>query len=237
MKTALNTAKEIARHLVFKMRLRRPKQHVRAGRAETFSTIYSDGTWVHGRDDVPSSGEGSSLPATTQLRASLPGLLDRLQATSVLDIGCGDFTWMQALDLPCPYVGVDIVGSVIAQNQAQFGSLRRKFIELDAVTDPLPTADIVLCREVLFHLSFADGLALLRNALATEARYLIMTTDRGTVFNSDIATGDFRPLNLERAPFRLPRPIDTIEDSAVADGRLLGIWTADSVSKVLSARG
>jgi hypothetical protein len=41
---------------------------------------------------------------------------------------------------------------------------------------------------------------------ASGARYLITTTFPEHAENADVADGDWRPLNLERAPFRLPPP-------------------------------
>ena len=53
--------------------------------------------------------------------------------------------------------------SVIFRNQERHGSPSRSFVVADAVSDPLPEADVVLCREVLFHLGFADIRRLLGN--------------------------------------------------------------------------
>ena len=72
-----------------------------------------------------------------------------------------------------------------------------------------------LCREILFHLSFADGLYLLRNLARKERRYLIATTDRATFFNADIRSGDFRILNLTKKPFLFPQPDFAIDDAGV----------------------
>ena len=87
----------------------------------------------------------------------------------------------------------------------------------------LPDADVVLCREVLFHLSFRDGLAALANIRAA-GRWLLATSDTAIWFNSDVATGDFRRINLERAPYRLPRPRAVISDEGVCRGRVLALW-------------
>ena len=54
-----------------------------------------------------------------------------------------------------------------------------------------------------------------------------------TLFNSDIQSGDFRLLNLERAPFRLPPPQRLISDDLVVAGRRLGVWRAADVASAL----
>ena len=160
----------------------------------------------------------------------LAATLDQLGAASLLDVGCGDFTWMAHVDLDAiEYVGVDIVPTVIATDVDRYSSPGRRFLCLDAVADELPEHDVALCREILFHLSFADARQLLTNLRRAGARHLIATTDTSTSFNADVTTGDFRPLNLERRPFRFPRPLHWIDDDAVVRGRGLGIWAVDEL--------
>ncbi|MEU2611997.1 class I SAM-dependent methyltransferase [Micromonospora sp. NPDC007271] len=193
-------------------------------RKGAFEQIYRRGIWLNGQNPATLSGAGSRLEATTVLQQELPRLIDRLGARSVLDVGCGDFTWMQHVRLDVPYVGVDIVAAVIEENQRRHGSPRREFRCLDAVTEPLPAVDVVLCREVLFHLSLADARSLLANVRASGAGHLVVTTDEATRFNADIRSGDFRVLNLRRRPFNLPAPRYEIRDDAVQSGRVMGVW-------------
>jgi len=80
-----------------------------------------------------------------------------------------------------------------------------------------------LCREMLFHLSFADSRKALSN-ICKSADWLLATTDPAIWFNSDIPTGDFRKINLQRAPYRLPVPTDSLPDDALSAGRVLGLW-------------
>jgi hypothetical protein len=202
-------------------------------RAARFKAIYDTGVWKVGKEEIPDSGEGSSLEATSVLRTELPRLLDDLQVHALLDIGCGDFNWMQHVNLRQQYVGVDIVESVIARNRKLFSGPNRSFLVLDAVRDTLPDAEAVLCREVLFHLSLGDAKAMLRNMLGTPRSYFILTSDRVTRFNSDIPTGDFRVLNLEAWPFNFPPPLREISEIAGAPGRIVGIWRTDQIASVI----
>lgn len=196
-----------------------------ADRAAVFDYIYRHGIWRHGTDVGSLSGRGSDLDVTEPLRRELAATVTRLGARSVLDVGCGDFGWMRHVDLgDIHYLGVDIVPSVIEQNQQRYGSDLREFRTLDAVIDQVPDADIVLCREVLFHLSFADGKRLLANLHRSKARYLLLTSDVSTGFNSDITTGDFRVLNLRKRPYRLPEPESWMADDSLEAGRVIGIW-------------
>ncbi len=219
------TLKEIARHLFHRSGMRRKHAHLKpAGREERFSQIYATGVWTHGDSTLPLSGHNSSLAATIEVRNVLPGLLKDFGSEVLLDVGCGDFTWMQETVLPCKYIGVDIVKSVIADNSAKFGSANTEFHVLDAISDTLPEADIVLCRDALVTLSLEDAQSVIRNILSKKRKILIMTSYRETFFNSDIETGDFRVINLQKPPFRFPKPFLELSDSASPSRRILGFW-------------
>jgi hypothetical protein len=124
--------------------------------------------------------------------------------------------------LPCEYIGVDIVPELIAANR-MFERPGVRFSVVDVIADPPPEADVAFCREILFHLSFRDAQAALAN-ICKASSWLIATTDPSIWFNSDIPTGDFRQINLERRPYRFPRPRQVIIDDVLVPGRVLGIW-------------
>ena len=232
--TALRSAREFARHSLYRLGLRKTADpRVTGSLADRFTGIYEQGIWTEGRADVPGSGAGSTMDATATLRARLPALLTELGATSLLDVGCGDLHWMSKLDLPCPYLGIDIVPAVIARNIAEFGSDTRQFAVANAVADTLAPADVILCREVIFHLSFADSRALLRNLLTTGCRWIMLTSDSATLFNADIESGGARILNLEIAPFRLGPPAQAIVEDESYRGRRIGVWSAAQVAAAL----
>lgn len=208
-----------------------PTAHLKGSRRERFQKIYELGHWAASQSDVESlSGDGSTLAATAQLRTNLPALLAKLGATDLLDVGCGDFNWMREVDLPCPYIGVDIVPEVVTANVEKYGSSRRRFLNLDAVTEPLPPAQVVICREVLFHLSLKDAASLLRNVRASGARYLLATTDPNVMLNTDIPSGAWRDINLERAPYGLGQAIDAVPDGGGYNpNRVLAVWDLGAV--------
>jgi hypothetical protein len=134
---------------------------------------------------------------------------------------------MNEVPLGVPYIGGDIVGDVVAENQRRYGSDRRSFIRVDIVTDALPQAHVVLCRDCLPHLSNADVLRALRNVRSSGASYLLTTTFDERRRNIDVITGFWRPLNLELPPFSLPKPIACIDeqcpDPAYRDKKL-ALW-------------
>lgn len=230
----LQSGKEIIRHVLHSTGLGSVMSAVRRRRgfvvdhlnaenpAERFRAVYRLGAWVHSKDQASASGAGSEAAATEAVVEELPPLLKQLDAKVVLDIGCGDWNWMRRMTLPCQYVGIDIVPEVIEANRA-YARDGVSFEVADAIIGPLPTADVALCREILFHMSFHAALAVLAN-IRRSAHWLVATTDERIWFNSNIPTGDFRLLNLRRPPFNLPPPRFSIADDAVSRDRLLGVW-------------
>jgi SAM-dependent methyltransferase len=234
--SAIRTAKEMTRDLIAKAGLSRLYVSIRKLRGqnvdhlfrtsltERFSAVYKNRVWVNGRPNGSLSGFGSELANTEAVRKHIAGLLESLRTRSLLDIGCGDFTWMKEVAFPHRYVGVDIVPTVIEANNALYSSGLRSFTVLDATRDPLPRTDTVLCREVLFHLSFVDIWRLVENVRKSGSSFLIATNDSDVKYNADILSGDFRMLNLRKAPFSFPSPTLSIPDNGVLLDRTLCAW-------------
>ncbi len=103
---------------------------------ERFRHIYDTNHWSEAESV---SGPGSTLEETDPIRRELPALLGDLGATSLLDLPCGDFHWMQNIDLAgIDYIGGDVVGELVERNQAQQARDGVRFCKLDLVHDTLP---------------------------------------------------------------------------------------------------
>lgn len=206
---------------------------------ERFGRIYETNLW--GSPDSR-SGLGSGTEATAGLRASLPGLLAATGARTLLDVPCGDFSWLSTLPLDLDYIGVDIVDLLVTRNEATYGGpdTRRRFLRRDLTSDPLPRADLVLCRDCLVHLSFANVFAAFANLRRSGSTWLLTTTFLEHEVNGDIEDGDWRMLNLQHPPFNLPSPADVLVegciegDGAYAD-KALGLWRIDDLPASVDA--
>lgn len=204
-------------------------------RQDVFSTIYRDNSW---NDPESRSGAGSNLEQTAAVRRELPRLLSDLSAATLLDAPCGDFRWLSEVDLgDVRYTGVDIVPALIEQNAAAYGTEHRTFGVADVVATPLPAADVILCRDCLVHLSFADVRAAIANFVASGSTYLLTTTFTEHKRNYDKQTGRWRPLNLCAAPFNFPAPLRLVneecpeEEGSYAD-KCLGLWRLDDLQRL-----
>lgn len=201
----------------------------KAAQRAIFSRTHAANEWG---DAESRSGPGSTVVRGTSLRPALVDLIERHSVSSLLDAPCGDFNWMRYITpgLNVTYAGVDIVEAIIEQNREQYGDERHRFLCGDLTRDPLPAADLILCRDALVHLSFADIWSAIANFKRSGSRLLLATTFIDLTRNEDIRTGGWRPLNLRAAPFFFPEPIATIDDLPAGGafrGKRLCLWPLD----------
>src|SRR5260221_7125989 len=124
--------------------------------SDIFGRVYNSGVWGR-RESI--SGFGSNLVQTTGIRAALPKLIAELGVRTFLDIPCGDWYWMQHLNLGAEsYIGADVVPELIARHNAMWARPGREFRVLDISRTELPKVDLIFCRDCLVHFSLADGL-------------------------------------------------------------------------------
>lgn len=168
--------------------------------ASVFSSIYARTVWGGG------SGAGSNIERTTAYVGLVQYLIASRAVRSIVDLGCGDWRFSRYLDLTgVRYLGVDVVPAVIEANNAQFATDDIRFELADVASFELEGLDLVLCKDVLQHLSNTNVLEVCRR-LAGGKCWLI-TNDFHPV-NDDCRNGDTRPLDPTAAPFHVPaRPV------------------------------
>lgn len=211
-----------------------------------------DQTFRLARKTWGGNGSGSSDAKTAVLVEKLPPILKRLGVKSLLDVGCGDVTWMvkvcEAAGI-AHYTGVDIVPEVAEANSKAFPGAEsfarfltldprtlampapHKTLKADAIDDQIKAMeiyyDLVLCRDTLAHLGNQTAAKMLASMKATGAKYLLATTYPASR-NSDITDGKFRPLNLTRIPFAFPEPLEVIVEGD--QGKHMGLWAFAELS-------
>lgn len=180
------------------------------------------------------SGGGSTIQATERIREEIPALFKRLDIRSMIDAPCGDFNWMNKVSLTLDmYYGCDIVPELIVKNKNKYGNEKKQFLNLDITKDELPTADVILCRDCLVHLSYENIFAAINNFKKSGSKYLLTTTFPTEQINKDIITGDWRPINFCKTPFCLPDPKILIDEQWFEVGRKtgksIGLWCLNDV--------
>ena len=142
---------------------------------EIFENIYLEGKWG-GAGIEDGSGSGSDTQSSeSYVNFVNQFLLDHPDISKIVDVGCGDFRVARRFQISegRSYLGVDIVSQVVARNQDLFSSDRISFMQLNAVEDNLPKADLFLVRQVLQHLSNAQVSQILKKV--TKAKYVLIS--------------------------------------------------------------
>lgn len=161
-----------------------------------FSSIYENNTWG------PGSGVGSMPEYAQPYALMLQRFLDEHEIKSVVDLGCGDWQFSRLIDWSgVDYLGLDVVESVIGENKREFATDTIGF-EVVTVGQPLPPADLLLCKDMLQHLPLgvvADYLAEFRQRY----KHALVTNDAypDAAVNSECPPGAGRAIRPDLEPF------------------------------------
>jgi SAM-dependent methyltransferase len=174
----------------------------------TFNRIYAEGTWGRNDDGKGTSGTGSTLEITREYRAYVEDFIKKHSVKSVVDAGCGDWSFSSAIDWGnASYLGVDIASDVIAAVRNRHETDKIKF-QVGDITDELPAAELLISKDVLQHLSNELVHKFIRNNLRKDKyKWVILTNDRGSE-NRDIGSGGYRAIDLAAPPFDVRGLVD-----------------------------
>jgi hypothetical protein len=200
---------------------------------QVFGRIFAENRW-NGTESI--SGPGSTLTATTAIRAELPQIIHEFGVTSILDVPCGDAFWIAGcLPSGVRYIGGDVVPHIVDTARRHRGSLG-EFRVINLVEDVLPEADLLVVRDCLIHLPNKMVCAALANIRRSKIGLLLATTYPTTTENIDIEIGGFRSVNLMLPPFRLPRAARLVVESESTAQRVkaMGLWRVSQLPEGIS---
>jgi len=173
---------------------------------EIFSTIYKYKYWGVNEKGIGSSGVGSTAKNTEIYRQFIESFLQEKNIRSVVDLGCGDWEFSQLIDWTgINYLGLDIVPSVIEQNIRSFSSDTIQFKHSNALQESLPSADLLICKDVLQHLPNSDIIKIINQFY--KYKYCLITNGTNSNLykyaNPGTDIGDYQPVDLTQPPFNL----------------------------------
>ena len=212
-----------------------------------FTKIYNDSNkpesrW--GNSDETVSGPGSTIENTAYIRHEVKNIIRKYNISSILDIGCGDFNWMKLVlnknnEYIKEYTGIDIVKDIIESNIKNYSNEKIKFYCNDVSNNfnyNDLNQDLVICKEVLIHLSFQNSFNFFKNLKKSNCKYLLTT-----FFNSEnrnIDNGDVYNINLLTYPFNFPKPLFTIDERGTLQRfdnskrkieQYMGLWKIEDI--------
>ena len=154
---------------------------------QNMSTAAYDEGWDSQWDDMKTYG-----PFSRHLRRIIKSMIRPLEFKSVLDVGCGQGSFLQELQSEFsnikPY-GIDISSSAVelARMRVPLG----RFWVLD-ITDKFldEKCDLVVCSEVLEHIP--DDVSALQNLRKMTGKYLLVSTPQGRMRKFEKLVGHVR---------------------------------------------
>ena len=190
-------------------------------RKNAFRHIYLSNHWQnYFKLDLQKSrsGPGSNLNYTSDMSRELEKFFADKNIKTILDIGCGDFIWMNLLLNKYynydKYLGLDIVDELIKNNNLKYSNDKISFKTFDLVKDEIPKGfDIILIRDVFIHLKneqIVNFLNLLKNL---DIKFFGVTSTPSLKKNNELkAVGRYRDINIEIEPFNLKNFLHKIDE-------------------------
>jgi SAM-dependent methyltransferase len=172
-----------------------------ASAEKIFTNIYENHLWGE-----EGSGGGSRIENAKPYVDFLQKFLCEKKITSVVDVGCGDWQFSKFINWKgIRYFGIDVVKYIIENNTQRFGSPTITFIHSDGISNDLPEADLMVCKEVLQHLTNADVFSLIKQL--GKFKYCLITNDVDphtlSSDNHEIIRGSSRTIDLTKPPFNI----------------------------------
>lgn len=152
------------------------------------------------------SGPGSHISNTKETIEFINGIIADLDIKSILDLGCGDWNWFKSVDIRgSSYLGWDACEDMVGDNNRIYGTSKVSFDTKDIVEENYPNVDLIICRDVLFHMTTEISTRVL-DKIKLAAKYFICTSFNDVNENKPHKNGwGFYKINTNIEPFNLKK--------------------------------
>ena len=186
-----------------------------------FFLIYKTNHWNKyekvDKNNLLVSGPGS-FPGSLQTKKIIDNLdffIKKNNIQSMLDMPCGDFSWMKDLIKKNNYInytGYDIVEDIISYNNKKYSKNNVSFFCKDIINEKnFDNFDLVFIRDFFIHIDNASIDILLKNIKSSKVRFLACSNNNNE-FNKDVVLGQHRKVNLTIEPFYMKEIFHTFSE-------------------------
>lgn len=163
------------------------------------------------------SGPGSSLENTKACSSILNKFIYDNNCISVLDLGCGDLTWISKTqffnDKSIKYTGVDVVENLISSHSIQYPE--NIFLCKDLVNyNNIEFMSIIIIRDVIFHLKNEEILSIFEN-IRNKFDFLLITSCKNDINTDNFDRWHFSQKNIHKEPFNKSHDYEKCIDEPV----------------------
>ncbi len=177
---------------------------------KVFDNIYDKKIWTA---EGNGSGSGSEPRNTLNTIKVLVKIIMENNIKVMIDSPCGSCKWTRLLleelknnNIKIKYYGFDIADEPIANANKELDSLKSYHdieIKLGDLTNmTFPKADLLLCRDVLQHLSYDNIFKIINNFSKADVKMFLLGAYI-SCDNRNITNGDYFPINLAIEPFNM----------------------------------
>jgi 2-polyprenyl-3-methyl-5-hydroxy-6-metoxy-1,4-benzoquinol methylase len=196
-----------------------------------FFLIYKTNHWNKyekvDKNNLLVSGPGSIQGSlqTKNIIDNLDTFIKKNNIQSMLDMACGDFSWMQDLIKKNNYInytGYDIVEDIISYNNKKYSKNNVSFFCKDIINEKnFDNFDLVFIRDFFIHIDNASINVLLKNIKNSKVRFLACSNNNNEL-NKDVVVGQHRNVNLKIKPFYMKEIFHTFSEGV--DGCSINIY-------------
>lgn len=153
------------------------------------------------------------------------------QYESILDLGCGDWNWMEEIDFKgAKYLGVDADAEMIYNNSVKYAFNEISFRCADIFKMDIPEVDLVICRDVLFHVRPELAVCLINKLKQRSRLHFISTSFNREKKNQEprkyckIEDWFYYRINLLTEPFNLKENLVETREEKASQGRSVNLF-------------
>jgi hypothetical protein len=161
----------------------------------------------------------------------------------IFDVGCGDCARIKDIfSEHVTYIGADKNAVCIEKNRTLYSGTT-SFVVFDITKDSIPEGmDLILCRDLLGHLSLNALLQGLENIRRSKAKFFLATTFMNRPFKALSDTADWhtqwQPLSLCSAPLYFPMPLEVYSERCNESfpkymDKSLALWPVNAIPEFI----
>jgi len=182
-------------------------------------------------DTISISGPGSYIHNAKTSLNFINKVIKEKKINSILDLGCGDWNWFKEVELGTniSYLGYDCSNKLININTEKYGNKNIKFEVKDISTCEFPKVDLIICRDVLFHIDKNITLKII-DKIKQKCDYFISTSFLKQKKNNNInkylniENWGFYHINLNICPFDLKSYMIDSEEETNINNRYICLY-------------
>jgi SAM-dependent methyltransferase len=177
-----------------------------------FTDIYENNKWGNNNNEYYKGSSGPASSYEEQINRYVPflrTLINNRKVKTIVDLGCGDFKVGNILydDLDIKYTGYDAYEKVISYNNlVNKNKEKYDFIHLDLFNnkEKIINGDLCILKDILMHWPLTDIYTFMDYIVESKLfKYILIINDLAQKKdNTDIPTGEFRPLSVDFFPLK-----------------------------------